>query len=492
MEFEKYIKDNLSDQRSEIDASKMWDNVSNKIDFKKKKRKGIIFWISGLGMLSLLLVGFFSFPLLFKNKSIASQEIEIKNIEASTLLTDNVLQKNTSIDPIKIENAEKKETSAEVKTTKEIKNKATRTENKLTTAKTGIIQDQQSLLTNTYENNSNSITRKKELEISNPKTNINATEISKLFIGTSSTPRNNHSIDNNKDLSTSELTNELLENNIDQKSFTLKQSGISPNIPLLLPSLLEHTRETPSFSIKPTVKNTKQTFSTNPISVALVSAIGVTSRTLTSVDPMYQALRNSTEATLEHYNIQGKLYYHFNDRWAIGTGIDFLSQTEKIEWAGTYQENINGTYVDTIYYSTNTEFTTSNATGDYTATYQRDMRKYNQHQFINIPLSIQYHFHLKNHQFILEPQLLFNISYKAKGDYLNNFGVPSKLEELQTDCNIQYQLGLVYNYSITQNWNLNFGSSLRWAPQTSLGENAVKTESDYKFINLKIGVSRKF
>jgi len=471
MEFEKHIKDNLSDQRSEINASKMWENVSDRIDSKKKKRRGFLLWFSGIGLASALLL-LFSYTYLFQsdnNSTIQNIVNNSKEIHTNKIITPSPsLLKNEPSD-LTSQNLSRETVELEEKIISKI------SPNKMThsSVPTKVIK-----------------TDNQDVIITNPSETSPSLSVSSTFQTQKEILKNNQS----QNLRRSIKNHPPLQKEENKKlvaSFKTSSFETLNRLPSLALTLLEYRADLKDQNLRPVIYERPIIDKSKYWTLSLMSRIGLSNKELISEDSLYAQLRNQTETSLEHFNFKAGLHYQFNKNWAVGSGLDYLKQTEKFEWEGDYTENVSGTYIDTIYYSSEQDSTVSSFTGNYTATIHRKMIKYNQYHFINIPLSIKYHFQINDHAFTIQPEVLFNIAYKAKGDYLNNFGVPSQLKELKSNSSVHYQLGLHYRKAINNSLDILLGCSARWLPNTVLGENAVKTESNYLFYNLSLGVSKR-
>lgn len=494
MEFEKYLKENLSKQRSEIDATKMWDNVSNKIDFKKKKRRGFIYWFSGIAIFSGLCLSLFIFTDI-SNSRITSKS-DNKN-QSPVTNSDNALNISANTSTSHKSNS----TGNNISKNKIDKSISNTLDNKIVSS-------------TSHSQNKKDISKQTSQNLSNTKSFLTdtKTEIINTSKKSSLPTADNNSYyppitPNSKSYPLTNKEQPLSENKNNYSNYTTAQisqptntkSTVDRQEQIIFLSLLETTeltynRDITSYDLNPFIMHPRLKSESNArlFSVSLYSGIGLSKKKLASQDSMYTALRNSTERTLEHLNITADLQYKLNNNWSIGSGLDYLSLTEKFIWEGSYEETTTGTYVDTIFYSTKTDSTLSFKSGEYSSLIRRNMVKYNRYHFINIPISLQYRLRINDHHFKIQPAVLFNIAYKAKGDYLNNFGVPAQLEDLKTSASMQYQMSLNYARDIGRSWKWNIGTSLRWAPVTSLGQNAARTESSYLFYNLRMGLTKQF
>lgn len=489
MEFEKYIKENLSEQRSEIDASKMWGDVSSRIDFKEKKRRGFLYWLTSISFLSVVIILLLMFTDIF---NFSSPSITDHRLQTQIAKNDNSpnTQTKTNVSDVG-DNVFKTKSNNSLSSTSDLKTTATKT-----------LFNNKNLITDSNTQKVSKNISLSEPVAEHPKININQNKLllknNTYYSPLTSLPNASNVI--KKDRVTS-IINKDKKDFISTSKSQIKDTNTSARnlelikfIPTSSIKNLSHLRDIMlpdlvPFTISEKLKTDKKV---SPFYLSIYSGIGISKKDLTSQDTIYAALRNSTESALEHFNITADLQYRLDKNWSIGTGIDYLSLTEKFEWTGSYQETKNGMYIDTIFYSTQIDSTVSFSSGTYTATIKRNMKKYNRYQFINIPISLQYHFKVNEHGFNIQPGVLFNIAYKAKGDYLNNVGAPALLDDAKTSASMQFQMSLNYEREIGDDWKWNIGTALRWAPHTRLGNNAAAIESSYLFYNLRVGLTRRF
>ena len=476
MKFEKYIRDNLDKHTTEVDAAKIWDHVAKNID-QKKNRRGLFYWLSGLG-LSLVAVSIFFLYSFFNDTNAKTYVNTEEQISSTNIETANDSQNPSLQQPVELVTNNSQE---KINPNKNDNSLANNLESKNTT------------------NNSPSA-----IVSSNVKTPPNNTRVKLPIIAKNTTP---HFNTNSSLFTTPQIgksKNQTKKNILlEEKQMNLGQSVPTPMnealrienlilIKTIFPSLFKWHREPLALREAQPLSSLVAADSDSHFSLSLFSGVGLSAKTLSSEDRMYTDLRNTTESTLEYYALSTGFLYHLNTRFAIGSGVDYLLQIEKFEWEGDYEESINGTYVDTIYYSKTLDTTITYANGDHEVLIHRNMRIYNRHQFISIPLSVQYSLGLGRHELSIRPSILFNLVRTAKGYYLNNFGVPSLLQELKTQGSIQYQLALDYHIPLSETWSFSVGSSLRWIPNSVLGENALLTQSSYKMYALRLGLSKTF
>ncbi|MDA8693107.1 hypothetical protein N9L92_03525 [Saprospiraceae bacterium] len=172
-----------------------------------------------------------------------------------------------------------------------------------------------------------------------------------------------------------------------------------------------------------------------------------------------------------------------NEKWSVQLGLEYQEMREKFSIDVILQSDTTLTEVDDAFFFLDSEMDTIFVSGTQTNIVNgvRQIRHYNKHKYLNIPLNVSRRFAL-NKTFI---NASVGMSYAIKHDFSGLTKGFTSIEEdelFSLDNRLGFQLGLAAEYNISDNKQLFLKTIFRKSPKLGFSEGAEKSHTDIRTI----------
>lgn len=451
---------------SDFDVNASWSALESKLE-QKKRRRGLLWFYWGAGMLSIVL---------FSGFLITSEYPQLS-------------QNDTDKREIEIENQGPKNNSEVVRTLEQNQSF------NLTTTLSKDVSADHSNATNGRINDVDASLDQGDL-ISNPsstkikESNTNPPKIKKQISPTDEANTNDalsdqpifavEKVEDDEDNSTEETSS---------PNFIVSQSGLLTSIGMLPPQVISPTNNRYTIYQNIIVPEVSQDISNKRLGLDFM--VGMNFRSLKSniENNDYVALREANESILESRKARLTYDHMISNKWFVRGAIDYTEINEKFTFNGVVDiyeevttEDIYTDHMGNVSALTNTssEFKKLDI----------DIVKFNKITSLNLPISIGYVFNESNFKWSAISGLTLPIVSQYRGRIFNEFSEPITLAEVPS---IAYSKrpkvhhGVEASYPFTPQFNVRFGAHIEYDLQKRIS--LLNVDQRYCSFFLLLGVS---
>lgn len=398
---EKYLRDLLGDGTEDLDMEALWDAVEPRLD-KKKKRRGIIFWFLGTGLLFSFLG--ITFTIWYQTKETASHSTSTINQQH----TENNFLEKDDLNTSSIEN----ENNIKDKNNRVEDNGVDLSTDKKTTVMLDYENDESkplsSLLVNKYDINFYNLNQ------GNISNSNHSEEIIETI--TSSYMEENNTEAVKEELNSNEKDS-VIERVGNQKEEEIKDDLVDKE------EKEKEKKKTTTKKKKTSKKKRKKRKKWSPYFYTSASlaypARMLSSRNGEGIELL--DIKREYEKSLESYQFAMNFKsIHKKNNLILNIGVNYENITERLK----YQEEIVETEMQTV-----TESIIVDAQGnliaqesgvvEITTITKRDVSIYNYYRFVNLQLGVGYRIEQRKFNIEYEAGLDFNVFFNAKGSTFN-------------------------------------------------------------------------
>jgi len=463
MSFEKHLKETLNEQRTSVDAQKIWENVEPRLD-EKKKRRGIVYWFLGSG--ALLTVAFLSWTFLFssnnhnlKDSSLIPKS-ETKHSTKTISSTSNTNDSNFELDTYE---------STKIVTTKINQEKTEVIAAAPIKTKSSVFKK----IKNTEQNTSSTITIKAA-----PNNSLSTAAPGLVAVNTQNT------------------TNNLESNSRSNANSTFESQNLSRKLSELLPlawaklNRLSFERKKKNLQLKRSRFLAKAKIKSKELrkwNMILMAGMGKTTKTSHSHNFRYEFYRNTYEEALENLSIDLLFQRKLKGSLSLLSGLSYHLQTERFEWQGNYREKQNGDYIEAIYWPSPIESITISSFGEYETKSYRQMLKYNHYHFVSVPFYLGYSLGGNNWKISLHPGFKLDLLLFEESDQLTSSGNPVRKSGIKSALNFIPSAFISSEHRLNDRLHI-LGSVYYDVRSFSESDGLQKIDHKYQNVQFKLGL----
>lgn len=200
--------------------------------------------------------------------------------------------------------------------------------------------------------------------------------------------------------------------------------------------------------------------------------------------------RLRTESPLEFASAQLRLMLEFPGDWYVTSGVSFTQVNERFSLNRTIREEEIVTYVSEIHVDEAGDSTLVYSSGLVSTEHHQDIKHMNRYTFIDIPVTAGYNRHFGRWSVGIEGGIMLNLSLRSTGSMLDSEGVVVRIENtdmFHSRLGLSYTAGARFGYQLTTRTSLYIQPGLRHIPG-SVTEKGIQRQT-YTLYGINAGVA---